>query len=185
MSAPGCRSPGAPRSWPASARSRSPGSRVMALNDDTGRAPEADGGCNGSPKLCERTIDTVTFPATHNSMAAAEYPGWLFPMHDRDDPRAARRRDPGAAHRRLLRLPGTARVHGLRARAEQAASRPSKSNSAPTSSPPPTASARRSPSRPASRSSTCATASASWARSTSSTPSGRSTPSSTRTRTRC
>jgi hypothetical protein len=61
------------------------GIAVAALNDDTG-VPEADSGCNGSPKLCERTIDTLTFPATHNSMAAAENPGWLFPMHDRTIP---------------------------------------------------------------------------------------------------
>ena len=37
--------------------------------------------------LCERTLDQVAFPATHNSMAAADYPGFLFPMHDSTIPR--------------------------------------------------------------------------------------------------
>ena len=35
-------------------------------------------GCNGSPALCERRLNEVVFPATHNSYAAAEEPGWLF-----------------------------------------------------------------------------------------------------------
>ena len=61
------------------------GLAIVALGDDTGE-PEPDDGCNGSPTLCDRTIDTLTFPATHNSMAAAEYAGWLFPMHDRTIP---------------------------------------------------------------------------------------------------
>ena len=61
------------------------GLAIVALGDDTGE-PQADDGCNGSRSLCDRTIDSLTFPATHNSMAAAEYPGWLFPMHDRTIP---------------------------------------------------------------------------------------------------
>jgi len=35
--------------------------------------------CNGAPELCDRRIDQVSFPATHNSMSNAEIPGWLFP----------------------------------------------------------------------------------------------------------
>ena len=35
-------------------------------------------GCNGSPDLCDRRLDEVVFPATHNSFAAADEPGWLF-----------------------------------------------------------------------------------------------------------
>jgi uncharacterized membrane protein HdeD (DUF308 family) len=37
------------------------------------------GGCNGSRSLCARRLDEVAFPATHNSYAAADEPGWLFP----------------------------------------------------------------------------------------------------------
>jgi hypothetical protein len=36
-------------------------------------------GCNGSVQLCNSRIDDVVFPATHNSFAAADEPGWLFP----------------------------------------------------------------------------------------------------------
>lgn len=35
-------------------------------------------GCNGSRALCDRRLDQVVFPATHNSYAAADEPGWLF-----------------------------------------------------------------------------------------------------------
>jgi hypothetical protein len=34
--------------------------------------------CNGFAALCARPYDTVAFPATHNSMAAADQPGWFF-----------------------------------------------------------------------------------------------------------
>jgi hypothetical protein len=34
--------------------------------------------CNGSPKLCDRRLNKVTFPGTHNSMSAADSRGWLF-----------------------------------------------------------------------------------------------------------
>jgi hypothetical protein len=34
--------------------------------------------CNGSPALCDRRLDQVVFPATHNSFAAADEPGWFF-----------------------------------------------------------------------------------------------------------
>ncbi|MEX2372621.1 MAG: hypothetical protein WD800_02345, partial [Dehalococcoidia bacterium] len=35
--------------------------------------------CNGHELLCDRPLDQVTFPATHNSMAAASNRGWYFP----------------------------------------------------------------------------------------------------------
>jgi len=38
-------------------------------------APDA---CNGSRALCAKRLDEVVFPATHNSYAAADEPGWLF-----------------------------------------------------------------------------------------------------------
>ncbi len=49
------------------------------------RAPLPDGvrlpvsGCNGLDELCDRRLDEVVFPGTHNSMAAADVPGWMFP----------------------------------------------------------------------------------------------------------
>jgi hypothetical protein len=41
-----------------------------------GAPPE--GGCNGSRSLCERRLNQVAFPTTHNSFSAADEPGWLF-----------------------------------------------------------------------------------------------------------
>jgi hypothetical protein len=35
-------------------------------------------GCNGSPALCTRRLNQVTFATTHNSFSAAAEPGWLF-----------------------------------------------------------------------------------------------------------
>ncbi|MGY4642321.1 hypothetical protein [Cellulomonas sp. URHB0016] len=48
---------------------------VRSGPDDTpGAGPE----CNGSVALCDRTYDQVAYPATHNSMSAADAPGWYF-----------------------------------------------------------------------------------------------------------
>jgi hypothetical protein len=38
--------------------------------------------CNGSVKLCGRTLDQVVFPATHNSMSGATYRNWFFAQHE-------------------------------------------------------------------------------------------------------
>jgi hypothetical protein len=38
----------------------------------------ADIACNGSSELCNRRIDQVAFPTSHNSMSAAQDAGWLF-----------------------------------------------------------------------------------------------------------
>lgn len=38
--------------------------------------------CNGYALLCDRRLDQVVFPGTHNSMAAANL-DWVFPNHDR------------------------------------------------------------------------------------------------------
>lgn len=35
--------------------------------------------CNGSPQLCDRPLDQVVFPTTHNSMGGADNPAWMFP----------------------------------------------------------------------------------------------------------
>jgi hypothetical protein len=38
--------------------------------------------CNGDPSLCDRRLDEVVFAGAHNSMSAAELPGWLFPNQE-------------------------------------------------------------------------------------------------------
>jgi hypothetical protein len=45
-------------------------------------APALTATCNGFAALCDRRLDEVVFPAAHNSMAAAEVPGWLFPNQE-------------------------------------------------------------------------------------------------------
>jgi hypothetical protein len=40
--------------------------------------PAPLGSCNGSEALCEKRIDQVVFPGTHNSYAASDQPGWHF-----------------------------------------------------------------------------------------------------------
>jgi hypothetical protein len=42
--------------------------------------------CNGSERLCERTLDEVAFATTHNSMSAADQPGWRFTQQERGIP---------------------------------------------------------------------------------------------------
>jgi hypothetical protein len=44
---------------------------VAAVVDD----PDA---CNGFPQLCDRRFDEVAFPASHNSMSAADQQGWYL-----------------------------------------------------------------------------------------------------------
>ena len=43
--------------------------------------------CNGLPEICDRRLDQVAFPGTHNSMSAADRPGWLFANQRRPIPR--------------------------------------------------------------------------------------------------
>ena len=43
------------------------------------RPPGPPVACNGYEELCDKRIDEITFPATHNSMSAAEEPGWFLP----------------------------------------------------------------------------------------------------------
>jgi hypothetical protein len=40
--------------------------------------------CNGYGQLCDRRLDEVVFAGTHNSMSAADTPGWLIANQDRD-----------------------------------------------------------------------------------------------------
>ena len=39
--------------------------------------------CNGYPELCDRRLNQVAFPMTHNSMSAADIPNWMFPNQER------------------------------------------------------------------------------------------------------
>jgi Short repeat of unknown function (DUF308) len=48
-------------------------------------APAA--GCNGLPGLCDRRLNEILWPGTHNSMAAADVPGWTIPDQRRSIPR--------------------------------------------------------------------------------------------------
>ena len=43
--------------------------------------------CNGLPELCDRRLDQVVLPGTHNAMSAADRPGWLFANQSRPIPR--------------------------------------------------------------------------------------------------
>lgn len=43
--------------------------------------------CNGLRVLCDRRLDQVVLPGTHNSMAAADRPGWFFANQVRPVPR--------------------------------------------------------------------------------------------------
>ncbi len=42
------------------------------------------GTCNGYAQLCDRRLDEVVFAGMHNSMSAADTPGWLIANQDRD-----------------------------------------------------------------------------------------------------
>ncbi len=46
--------------------------------------------CNGHSELCDRRVDEVVFPGTHNSMSNQEAPGWMFPHHQAAMPRQLR-----------------------------------------------------------------------------------------------
>jgi hypothetical protein len=49
---------------------------TLAARRDAAAAAEVQ--CNGSTELCDRPLDQVAFAASHNSMSAADDPGWLF-----------------------------------------------------------------------------------------------------------
>ncbi len=56
----------------------------------TPKVTSPDVACNGSVALCERRLDQVTFPATHNSYAASDEPGWHFANQRHDIARQLR-----------------------------------------------------------------------------------------------
>jgi hypothetical protein len=42
--------------------------------------------CNGGEQLCDRPLDEVAFAATHNSMSAADQPGWRLTQQEKGIP---------------------------------------------------------------------------------------------------
>jgi hypothetical protein len=56
---------------------------LAAAGNDPEAAPLDIRACNGSAELCDRTVDEVVFPSTHNSFSAADQPNWLFAQHER------------------------------------------------------------------------------------------------------
>jgi len=46
--------------------------------------------CNGLPELCDRRLDQVVLAGTHNSMSAADRPGWFFANQTRPIPEQLR-----------------------------------------------------------------------------------------------
>ena len=55
---------------------------VLVLGNGCGtarpRQSASGSSCNGAAALCDRRLDEVVFPGTHNSFAASEEPGWYF-----------------------------------------------------------------------------------------------------------
>lgn len=61
---------------------------ALVLHEDTIKAALAPAaGCNGLPRLCDRRLNEVLWPGTHNSMAAADVAGWTIPDQRRSIPR--------------------------------------------------------------------------------------------------
>jgi hypothetical protein len=51
---------------------------VLPPPKPTPAAPADPAACNGAVALCDRRLDEVVFPSTHNSYAAAREPQWFF-----------------------------------------------------------------------------------------------------------
>jgi hypothetical protein len=62
---------------------------VLVLRDDPTEPLESEQitTCNGLAELCDRRLDEVVLPATHNSMSAAARPGWFFANQTRPIPK--------------------------------------------------------------------------------------------------
>jgi len=52
---------------------------LIVRSNANAAAPDEIAACNGSAALCDRRLDRVVFPASHNSMSGADVPGWMFP----------------------------------------------------------------------------------------------------------
>ncbi|HRI61630.1 MAG TPA: hypothetical protein PK228_17950, partial [Saprospiraceae bacterium] len=55
----------------------------LKKTSETDAAPQTIDAVNGYPELCDRRLDEVVFPTTHNSMSGADVPNWLFPNHEK------------------------------------------------------------------------------------------------------
>jgi hypothetical protein len=59
------------------------GAAAIVITGGADEAPAATPGtCNGYAALCDRPLNQVAFPATHNSMASVTIPSWLFGQQD-------------------------------------------------------------------------------------------------------
>ncbi len=62
---------------------------VLALlgggGTSSSEAAEIDA-CNGAEELCDKPVNEVVFPGSHNAMSAATNRGYLFPQHERGIP---------------------------------------------------------------------------------------------------
>ena len=63
---------------------------LAVRNPLTAPVPSSVRACNGHKALCDRRLDEVAFPGTHNSMSNAEIRDWMFPHHQRAIPRQLR-----------------------------------------------------------------------------------------------
>jgi len=52
---------------------------VVLRSGASASAPQEIVACNGSAALCDRRLDQVIFPTSHNSMGGADNAGWMFP----------------------------------------------------------------------------------------------------------
>ena len=55
-------------------------------DEGTEAAPVAIVACNGYAELCDRRLNEVVFPTTHNSMSGADISNWMFPNQERSIP---------------------------------------------------------------------------------------------------
>jgi hypothetical protein len=66
------------------------GAAALVLREEqpkTSASATPAAGCNGLKTLCARRLNEVLFPGTHNSMGAADVPGWSVPDQRRSIPR--------------------------------------------------------------------------------------------------
>jgi hypothetical protein len=54
---------------------------LLVRNPQAEPALASSDACNGHPELCDRRVDEVVFPASHNSMSNAKISDWMFPHH--------------------------------------------------------------------------------------------------------
>jgi hypothetical protein len=59
---------------------------IGAGTDDPAQPPFEIRSCNGAAHLCDRRLDQVVFPSTHNSFSSADQPRWLFGQHEEGIP---------------------------------------------------------------------------------------------------